>query len=540
MVVINKIQLSLFVLVFFSVKLVFPESVTIDWNNVRQEIDGYGCFGGYGAADQMSDETIDLLCDTNTGCGFSILRWEYPMWDALWETDPNTPLNGDWPYGYKEPWVAMHKAIEKGCKRHLLTAWSCQGWMKDNNKIGGGGHLKPECYQAYADTVAKLYDYYIEEGFDPEYLYFSPTNEPNLVMSYASMQWTQGELLIFVRDYLGPALESRGVNILLGEEERWADDIVDSLLDDEVARGYTDVVAGHGYWWNRDGNADPGEPFPFTKSQSFGIHTWQTEICNTAPGCPTDMTNGLMWGSILHRYMVNAETNGWIWWFGHTPVADDEEALRCVGNGEWRKLTWVIGQYSKFVRPGFYRIATDAPKEDVDVLISAYKEERTGNWAVVVLNLGGGTTLDVTFDGCEISGEVTPYATTDAANIQEGSSISPSSSGFSASIAGLSATTFVGHGPAETAIKKSVSDKKSILPSKSFQISGRMLTLSEDLAGKSCSIAIHAMNGSLLRRINVSSQENTGRIPLPETGAGAIVVQLKTQDGISVRKMISR
>jgi O-glycosyl hydrolase len=150
-----------------------------------------------------------------------------------------------------------------------------------------------------------------------------------------------------------------------------------------------------------------------------------------------------LWGALAGHA---SESNAWVWWWSTTKVTVDEEALQCF-DGTWRKLAWVIGQYSKFVRPGFYRIATDAPNDGVPVLISAYKEESTGNFAIVVLNQGGATSLKVSFNGCEPE-KVTPYTTTDAANIEKGSDIAVSGGSFNASLPGLSATTFIGTGTA--------------------------------------------------------------------------------------------
>jgi glucuronoarabinoxylan endo-1,4-beta-xylanase len=320
------------------------------------------------------------------------------------------------------------------------------------------------------------------------------------------------------------------------EQERWSADLADSTLMDPETRKYIDVVAGHGYWWNGDGTSSPGEPFPFELAQSHGIKTWETEICNTAPQCPTDMENGLMWGENIHRYMVNAEVNAWLWWWIMTKVTLDEESLQCF-DGTWRKLTWVIGQYSRFVRPGFYRITTDAPKDGVPVLISAYKELHTGNFAIVVLNQGGGTTINVTFNGCSPT-KVTPYTTTDAANIDKGSDITVSGGSFSASLSGLSATTFVGTGTPTVDVRKT--DGISPVVNDEIVVSGRIMTLPEKLHGRSGDIRIYSMNGSLIHRIKLAGKESSGRIMLPELGTGAYMIQAKTRDGMMSKMNIAR
>jgi glucuronoarabinoxylan endo-1,4-beta-xylanase len=327
-----------------------------------------------------------------------------------------------------------------------------------------------------------------------------------------------------------------GVKILMPEQERWADDLAELALDDENTRQYVDVVAGHGYWWNRDGHSDPGEPLPFEKAQSHGIKVWETEICNTAAGCFSDMADGLMWGENIHRYLVNAEASAWLWWWIMTEVADDGESLKCF-RAQWRKLTWVIGQYSRFVRPGFYRVTTDAPNDGVSVLITAFKEKETGNFAIVILNQGGATTVDFTFNGGSPE-KVTPWTTTDAANIEKGSDITVTDGSFTASLPGLSATTFVGTGTPTVEVKEPA-DVNFEKGKTDFCVTGRILTLSDNLIGKALTVSVYSINGRLLNQITVSSK-GSSRIELPETSAGANLIQIKTENGITVKKIINR
>ena len=56
---------------------------------------------------------------------------------------------------------------------------------------------------------------------------------------------------------------------------------------------------------------------------------------------------------------------------------------------------YVLGQYSRFVRPGYYRIgATNTGS----ALISAYKDTNSGNFAIVAVNTNTSTTINQTFN----------------------------------------------------------------------------------------------------------------------------------------------
>jgi hypothetical protein len=52
--------------------------VIVKWNNVKQEMDGFGCMGGYGDFDTWSPEQARMFCDTITGVGFSMFRFQMP------------------------------------------------------------------------------------------------------------------------------------------------------------------------------------------------------------------------------------------------------------------------------------------------------------------------------------------------------------------------------------------------------------------------------------------------------------------------------
>ena len=64
-------------------------------------------------------------------------------------------------------------------------------------------------------------------------------------------------------------------------------------------------------------------------------------------------------------------------------------------NGNPAKRAYVTGQWSKFVRPGWYRIdVTDAS----GMSITAFKNPTTGQFAVVVVNSGSSNTDTFTLE----------------------------------------------------------------------------------------------------------------------------------------------
>jgi glucuronoarabinoxylan endo-1,4-beta-xylanase len=446
------------------------------------------------------------------------------MWDSLSKVNPADTSLGTWPYGYNEPWAVMHKAIEKGCVNHLFTCWSCPGWMKTNGRIQGGGHLLPEHYQDFADMVAQHFVYFHEEGFtqDKCKLFFSPTNEPNAVEWYQSMEWTGKELLDFTKYHLGPALAPLDVKIILGEKQWWADPEVFETLDDPISRDMIYAVAAHGYLYDKGGDPDR----PLQNAAIYKKRSWQTEVCalvSNLPNCPGDIEDGISWGRHMHRLLVNSHVSAYLWWWGTNYIEmDDGEALLCA-NGEARKLLYVLGNYSRFIRPGYYRI--DAEGSTEEILASAYKDLASGKFAIVVINTSpSDCDLNITLNGFSAK-TIIPWITSDTKNLEADTEIDVGTS-FRYTAKGLSATTFSGTGPSEVDINTKAEQQK-VSTDNAIKISGNILTLPDRFVGKIKTVGIYALNGKLIRRIDILYHQAQIHISLNNLPYGTYLVEMQ-------------
>jgi len=66
------------------------------------------------------------------------------------------------------------------------------------------------------------------------------------------------------------------------------------------------------------------------------------------------------------------------------------ESLQHDGEVRNSKLLWVLGNYSRFVRPGMLRVKCELSEEqspENGVLVSAYKNPENGNLVYVLVNL---------------------------------------------------------------------------------------------------------------------------------------------------------
>ena len=92
---------------------------------------------------------------------------------------------------------------------HFSSPWSPPGWMKESGKMNGGGKLKKECYGLWAEMLARFMADYVGRGLPLWGI--SVQNESNADQKWESCTFTPKEELIFIRDYLYPAMCKYGL-----------------------------------------------------------------------------------------------------------------------------------------------------------------------------------------------------------------------------------------------------------------------------------------------------------------------------------------
>jgi glucuronoarabinoxylan endo-1,4-beta-xylanase len=103
---------------------------------------------------------------------------------------------------------------------------------------------------------------------------------------------------------------------------------------------------------------------------------------------------------------------------------------------------YTLGNFSKFVRPGFVVVgASGAPN---GVSVTAYKNPSTGAFVIVAINQGGGDIpLTVTLSGLAVS-SVTPWVTSSSLDLIQQSPVAVSGGSFTTTLPIYSVTSFVG------------------------------------------------------------------------------------------------
>jgi O-glycosyl hydrolase len=261
------------------------------------------------------------------------------------------------------------------------------------------GRLKREHFNDYADLLAD-YVKNFEARMGAPLAVLSIQNEPNMKVGYESAYWDGAD----IRDFLkvigerfpgkGIALGAGGLGIMAPEYENYDvdfDALIKPSLDDPASRNVLTHIALHQYnaSWDSTDRAGTKE---FPGITSSGKRFWQTEVSTLSnpgqhepPGEGID--NALFYARMIHFNMTLAQTNAFLYWWFWSSLTNSGGCLLTVNGNTVKPAArlFAMGQYSRFVRPGWSRIdATTRPA--MGVFSSAYRNPAETEIAVVLIN----------------------------------------------------------------------------------------------------------------------------------------------------------
>jgi glucuronoarabinoxylan endo-1,4-beta-xylanase len=394
-----------------------PKSAEIDLGVTLQRISGFGASTAW-TAPNLSDELSDELFSAELGIGLSLVRLRIE------------------PSGDTAEVETARKAVERGA-RVWASPWTPPGMWKTNNSDTNGGSLLSEYYDDWADRLAGFAETMEQRGLPLAML--SAQNEPNWTAQWETCRWTPSEFLTFIRDHLGPALATRGLTtpVLAPETIDWGSvqDYADQLLGDPAAREMVGAIATHGYG---------GSPFPYPDLATHDKEFWVTELDDGSDGVDRTMISGLRVAGLIHDHLTIAGVSAWHYWWiaprGDLPITTNAALIDDQG---LTRRAHVLGNWSKFVRPGFFRVeATAQPQRGVRV--TAFRDPSSEKLVIVASNhLFDDKEQTFTFSGGGVS-ELARFVTTDDAPLAESEPIGVSDGVFTAVLPALSVTTLVG------------------------------------------------------------------------------------------------
>jgi glucuronoarabinoxylan endo-1,4-beta-xylanase len=436
----------------------------VKWTAEKQVIEGFGASGAFGRAGNLMifpessrQKILDLLFSEKAGIGLNIVRNLVGDGVAIPSIEPK---EGQWNWNGDESQIwLMNEAKKYGVTRFMSTVWSPPAWMKTNDSVVNGGELRPEKYQAYAEYLSNYVRGYKEKhGID---IYaISLANEPDFTATYSSCRWTSLQFKEFIKSSLIPAFKKDNIKakVMMPEPMNFDEALAFDTLKDPKAAAGVDIVGTHAYDFKV-------REFPLAKNNGKAI--WMTEVGNNNSVDGT-LEDGLKFAKLIHDHMTITGVNAWLYWWFVASKDDGGGALIGIASDnsyQVYKRLYTIGNFSRFVRPGYVRIDAEA-KSAPNVFVSAYKDKATGKFAIVAINKGESDQI-VNFKLSDFPAlaSVTAYRTSESENLAKLTPIGVSDGVFLAFLKGKSVTTFVDRGtgaglPAATNFVDSGSEPK--------------------------------------------------------------------------------
>jgi O-glycosyl hydrolase len=435
--------------------------VTVKLDATRQTIEGFGLNTALSSA--TPDWATFYGTGTN-GLGLSIVRVAMQSNGSLSGALPPSSYNA----------------------KVIGSPWTAPANCKDNNSTQKGGHLLTSCYDSWSTSVANFAKnnklYAMGAANEPDFASCGSSIGPPCYSDYDTMVFTANEMVAWVK-VLGPKLKTAGVKLIAPEPSEWIHlwsnasatgstvsghpnssdplkcgcfsntptttgcaskcatgdgyDYGHFLAKDATAWGLIDIIGTHEYdtqkaeAWPAD--VDGGKRSkPIYETEVSGVHYWPNE------GPSSDIANGVVVAEWIHSAVVVGEASAWLYWW-YQASGDNEGVI--LTSGTLTKRAYTMGNYAKFVRPGYVMVDVTG-NSNANLLLSAFKGT-DGTVVVVAVNKGtSAANVPITIAGGTAT-SCTPNVTSSSANLAAGTAVPVTGGTFTASLAATTVTSFV-------------------------------------------------------------------------------------------------
>jgi O-glycosyl hydrolase len=430
-----------------------PNQVAVNFGTTYQTIRGFG--GSTAWLGQMSPAVSTALFGAN-GLNLSILRvridpegsptgggasgdpYETSEWDyeaangkAAVAANPNAIV-------FATPWTPPANWKLNG----TTTTVSGTSYNETFNSCAEGngycgGYLDPNHYADYANYLEDFVNFFNKtNGFN---LYaISMQNEPEENVTYESCVWTPQQMDTWVAGSASTITsDPYSTKLIMPESDTFNPVDAATALGDPNAESLISIIGGHIYQVSSGASI---QPYPALPAGDSPKELWMTEFGPLSEATPTFNEALTTYAESIHNSLVTGQYNAYVWWgiFG-TPTAAGTWGLVDDG-GNPTVMGEVMGQYSKFIQPGYVRAEANASPV-AGVYISAYTGD--GHFVIVAIN-SNATSQNLSFalSGGTVT-SLTPYQSTSAAGLVSQSAVSVSNGEFNYTLPAQSIVSFV-------------------------------------------------------------------------------------------------
>jgi len=412
----------------------------IDLSKTYQQIDNFGASDAWtmqkiGAwSDATKNEVADLLFSTNKGIGLSL--WRFNIGGGInheirnnWRTIDTFEVSEgkyDWSKQSGQLWFAR-AARDRGVPYLLGFVNSPPERMTKNGLTNLGAdrrsttNLKDGMEIPYAGYLCDIMDHF-KNAPEKERLvfnYISPVNEPEIPWeagnnqegNRASNEDIKRTLRAvhdeIVKRKLHVQIRAVEANSLLhlftpaaAESLRWGAPYGNYLNDfcgNSSTLNLLDGVMCYHDYSSFSGSSVETDHARLGQEmlKHPNIRLWMSEICILKGGRDLTMNMALDVAKLIHADLVLTGASAWQWWLAVSD-GDYEDGLLYT---DWHrpgdqesiiesKSFWALGNFSRFIRPGFVRVDLAGDHHSFDGLLgSAYMNPKSGQIVLVYINL---------------------------------------------------------------------------------------------------------------------------------------------------------
>lgn len=301
-------------------------------------------------------------------------------------------------------------------------------YTKNGKAYSSGGfntNLSSKDFDQYASFLSNVVSFLEDNGISMDYV--SPFNEPQWDWDRSSQEgspWTNAEIAAiaklinqkFVENGIQTKIEipeAAQVNYLYESADKpGRGNQISEFFDLGSANYVGDLdliaskIAGHSYYttWDFDHFIAVRNRLDQERSAvDPSLEYWMTEYCVledndeiNGNGKDLGMKTALYTARVIHTDLTVANASAWQWWLAISPY-NYKDGLVYIskdkndGSVQDSKTLWILGQYSRFIRPGMIRVAVDRSdgrsiRQNLDSLMASSYVNEFNQTVTVIIN----------------------------------------------------------------------------------------------------------------------------------------------------------
>jgi O-glycosyl hydrolase len=361
-------------------------SIRIDPTQKHQVMRGFGASGAWWPSwvgeypQEKQDQLLDLLF-SDRGIALSIYRYNIPAGGGSEIRRPERATvkvesaPGQYDLSADLKALEILRGVRKrGVERFVLFANSPPGRLTCNGLTsggeGGGSNLRPGAEEAFAEYLIDLATR-IRDEYDLPHVTVSPINEPQWKWGekgrgQEGCHYTAQEAAAVIRAVVEVSQRRKtGFIIEAPESGQWDKTLpyAEAMFADPVIDRHVEELAIHSYWTDpaarRRAAQELQAKFPYKRIA-------MTEFCIMQRGHELGIDSAIEMAQVIHDDLTVGNVVHWQWWLGVAMGGYQDGLIYAhpkTQKIEPTKRLWVLGQYSRFVRPGYTRIAATGGDE---------------------------------------------------------------------------------------------------------------------------------------------------------------------------------